>query len=767
MSVLAEALSVIVRRDAVEAIYPGGVDGLLRDCPNDTFCADAHLARIGFMSPHDVQAFVGALEAAGLSFTTTGPTDICLVDQLSGPTFACDWVCFERHPAGYSLCWLCDQPPGELSAPVGWSAEQSRSMVFLETDSATAAAPDQSSLEALLSQVRAAELASNTASDPQSAASARAAWKVLVERPPHTYPAPAIAALVLDRAGRSLHELYRVSDEGGDLNDAVRALDASLALTEPQAEEFADRKDVLGRVLQDRYWHHGDWIDLDCALDCYEQAAGLAEPGSPDRALFLNDLGSALSDRFSRSGCYARRDVERAIEAYGEVLNSPRLEQTWMAATLNNLGVAHRRRFLLDGDDRDLERAIELGERALAMTPTEDPYRVSRLRNLSGALLDRYDRSGRDSDLDRAIELAEDALVAPSSGTGDRAVTEDRVGMALHRRFLRRSALHDLDRGIELLERSVSNTLDGSPDRACALNNLASLYVTRSEHTGRTEDFDYALSALSASVLDGPRGDPGAPTRLVNLGLALNRAGQPSAAVEACEGAFAIIQPDAPELSTILNELSNALLNLHQQNGDAKALDDAVRMATRAVAITPMDSRHDLAGRSVALGNAHSARYRRDHQEHDYRAASGAYRVACQAGLERNFEAALKAAGNWGAMASANAAWFDATQAYGYGLRAIGTLFRTQLARGHKESWLLAAAGLPARAAYASARTDDLPAAAQALEAGRAMLLAEALGVDRERLATLRRVRPDLAERYTSAAAAARTVDARLLRLDR
>jgi hypothetical protein len=751
VSVLAEALSVIVVRDAVQAVYPGGAEGFERDCPNQTFCADPHLLRVGFMNPYDVEAFVRGLEAVGLRFSDTGPTDICVVDQLTGPTIPCDWLAFERSEGGYSLCWLRDKPKGEMAVPSGWSPENSRGMIFIGGEPAPT--PDPFGLEDLLQKVRSAEQASRHLSDSDSADDARTAWRAVVERPSESFPAQELQAMVLDHAGRALHRIYAVSGHESDLDDAANALETSLGCTGAGAEERADRLDALGRILQDRYWLGGDWRYLDRAIELFEEAAGEAQPQSDDRAMYLNDLGAALSDRFVRRGRFARHDLERAIAAYDEVLASSGLEAGWREATINNLGVAHRRRFLLGGEPNDLERAVELGDLALAQTSATDPDLVSRLRNLSAALLDRYDNAGEEEDLDRALSLAEHALAVPAQKAVDRAATDDHAAMVLLARFVRRGQFVDLDRAISLLERAVSNTPTGSPDQAAGLNNLASARVTRYQHTGRTEDLKRAVEALTAAVTEGPRADPGAPGRLANLGIALGLAGEPAAEVEACRGALGILAADAPEAPGILSSLGKALLGVYRKDGDGRALDEAVVRCKESLAMTPADAEHDLALHAAGLGDAYAARYWRDHDQADLCSARDAFARACNTGLLANLPAALRGAASWGAMAMKAGAWDQASEAYGIGMLAMRVLFATQLLRIHKETWLREAVDLSAAAASAYARCADTRGAVIALEGGRAVLLSEALELDRVRLVELGEQRPDLAERYRRAVA--------------
>ena len=55
MAVLCEAISVIVRLDALEAPY-GTFEAFKHDVPNDTLVADGEIVRVGFMTPDDVRA---------------------------------------------------------------------------------------------------------------------------------------------------------------------------------------------------------------------------------------------------------------------------------------------------------------------------------------------------------------------------------------------------------------------------------------------------------------------------------------------------------------------------------------------------------------------------------------------------------------------------------------------------------------------------------------------------------------------------------------
>lgn len=121
MSVLCEALSVVVRQDVVARAYGGSVGQFRADCPNTTLCEDGYLLRVGFMRPDDVGLWVRWLQRNGLVFVQDGRcVDIAVVDQHHGPTAPCDWLEFRQGEGGPPRCWRRGSPEGELATPTGW-----------------------------------------------------------------------------------------------------------------------------------------------------------------------------------------------------------------------------------------------------------------------------------------------------------------------------------------------------------------------------------------------------------------------------------------------------------------------------------------------------------------------------------------------------------------------------------------------------------------------------------------------------------------------
>ena len=145
MAVLVEAISVVVKKRAIEGRVSEGWNGFVANVPNGTLCHDDDLARVGFMHPTDVQAYVQRLESCGLTFVRDGVcVDLAVVDQRQGPTLSAPWLEFAKLRIGngdetVSACWLYDGARDfgaglymrdmtmSLAVPEGWRYEESLS----------------------------------------------------------------------------------------------------------------------------------------------------------------------------------------------------------------------------------------------------------------------------------------------------------------------------------------------------------------------------------------------------------------------------------------------------------------------------------------------------------------------------------------------------------------------------------------------------------------------------------------------------------------
>jgi hypothetical protein len=134
MAVLIEAISVVIRVDSIQRQFSGGWPEFKKSVPNRTLCDDNEIARVGFMTPADVQAFVRVLESRGLThLRDRTAADCVVVEQMHGPCNACEWIEFgsvmiEEHQVDAGR--LKGSTVRQLATPEGWTFENSLSCSF-------------------------------------------------------------------------------------------------------------------------------------------------------------------------------------------------------------------------------------------------------------------------------------------------------------------------------------------------------------------------------------------------------------------------------------------------------------------------------------------------------------------------------------------------------------------------------------------------------------------------------------------------------------
>jgi hypothetical protein len=136
MAVLVEAISVITRVDSIVRLLPGGWEAFERLVPNATLCADEEIARVGFMSPVDVEAFTRKLTGFGLKYLGDGVAiDLAVADQIKGLLCSCLWLQFGRVEIGASrdrvaACRLVGSKVNRVITPLGWKFAGSLSSTY-------------------------------------------------------------------------------------------------------------------------------------------------------------------------------------------------------------------------------------------------------------------------------------------------------------------------------------------------------------------------------------------------------------------------------------------------------------------------------------------------------------------------------------------------------------------------------------------------------------------------------------------------------------
>lgn len=134
MSVLVEALSLVIPRINLDIRYAGGVDAFLEamcapECPSRHVCMDDALVSVSFLDPDAAETVVSPLIDLGfIGLDEQHFRDFVFIDQQVGPTMPCDWIEWKRHRDGFTYAWSAGAEPGDMAAPSGWTPEHSRGM---------------------------------------------------------------------------------------------------------------------------------------------------------------------------------------------------------------------------------------------------------------------------------------------------------------------------------------------------------------------------------------------------------------------------------------------------------------------------------------------------------------------------------------------------------------------------------------------------------------------------------------------------------------
>lgn len=99
MSLVIEAIYLVVRVSTINQRLEGGLDAFRALCPNRTFVTDGELAGCGFMSIEALNHFAVRLVENGFSRDIDDlDADMMLVDMKDGLYGASSWCVFERIP---------------------------------------------------------------------------------------------------------------------------------------------------------------------------------------------------------------------------------------------------------------------------------------------------------------------------------------------------------------------------------------------------------------------------------------------------------------------------------------------------------------------------------------------------------------------------------------------------------------------------------------------------------------------------------------------
>jgi len=141
MSVLIEAITLVVRRLSADIGYPGGSDAFLQatlelEQPPRYVCnGDPLLLNLSFYNADHLRPAAELLQKSGLidvDDDTKEFLDFAYVDQASGPTMPCSWLAWKKHKEGFTLAWDTSAEIGDMAAPDDWTVRRSREITHTD-----------------------------------------------------------------------------------------------------------------------------------------------------------------------------------------------------------------------------------------------------------------------------------------------------------------------------------------------------------------------------------------------------------------------------------------------------------------------------------------------------------------------------------------------------------------------------------------------------------------------------------------------------------
>src|SRR6185437_5696905 len=205
------------------------------------------------------------------------------------------------------------------------------------------------------------------------------------------------------------------------------------------------------------------------------------------------------------------------------------------------------------------------------------------------------------------------------------------------------------------------------------------------------------------------------------------------------------MSPGQRDRGRVLSNLSYWLRLRYEAGGKGDDLNEAAAAALEGIRGLPGDHPYRCTF-GVNLGAVLRARYRRDGDETDLAAATGAFRDAAQLATAPP-ATRLIAARQWAGQAADAGDWPEAVAGFRLALDLLARAAPRRLARADQEHELAEANGLASDAAASALHLGDATLAVRWLEQGRGLLLAQALET-RTELTDLHLAAPALAERF-------------------
>ncbi|WP_261556389.1 CHAT domain-containing protein [Frankia tisae] len=484
----------------------------------------------------------------------------------------------------------------------------------------------------------------------------------------------------------------------------------------PVGEVRAGAAAMLGMAAMICFRHTSDPTDAEEFVDLLEEAVGGVADGSPSQLVVQGALLAALTIRYRFSPA-RERDLDRAVEVFDQLDpvtaggDPEGVVQFACGALVDALIDRHERRH----DPADLRTA----QRIRDSMPSHSQGFVQESPAAWDPQAFRHYSSFRQTQdpefLNQAIHAQERAMNEPNRTDRQRASFAYMLAICRFTRFMahRGRGHDDLNRAVELLRDARRDWRDTILVHSSA-QLLARFLVQRYMALGRPADLREARVVLESALRTGPVERHAKTSILIMIAY--------------CDSARA------------------------ERDGDDEAAERAMDRFEELTELMPEGSMEAVAVQTTLAGVL-QAKATTTRLPEDTARAYRASRAACSHAGSSPL-ATVPCAEGWGHLGWRREDYAEAAQAYGHAVAGLQTIAVLYPRREDKQDWLGRAGSMAARAAFALARLGRAEQAVEVLEAGRAVLLSEALDrqhVDLDRLSAAGH--GALRDRYERAAA--------------
>jgi tetratricopeptide (TPR) repeat protein len=409
-------------------------------------------------------------------------------------------------------------------------------------------------------------------------------------------PFPASLTPVLaDRAAvASVHAVRRAQADPTDtaaFDEAILLAGRSAQATAPDHPRYSGRLRFWANTLHLKYRYAPSAAGLDEMIAADRRVLETAGPQDPQTAEHISTLASSLHERWNRSAAPA--DLHEAVRLAHLAAATAAPDLPMRTEILTNICRTLLVRFTSTADMADLEAAERMGRATLSVAAPEHPPTPTVLMHLGLILHERSTRTGESGALNEAVTVSRQAvrISAAVPGSADAAPALAQLGKMLLARYELAEALEDLDEAIGALRSSASGSV-GSAKIDNWLAILASALMKRHERTSDPSDLNEAITTGRDAIRhSAPDNTTTLPTRMANLSTALHRrylaAGEGEdldAAIAAGRQARRLVAQDAADRAAILSFLGSCLSDRFLRYGSRDDLDEAVSLGREAVA---------------------------------------------------------------------------------------------------------------------------------------------------------------------------------------